>query len=57
MPGPGQPAKIAGYLGADKAFDHAIADFADAYADQNERDYAAFIAAIRTGRVAAESGI
>ena len=53
----GQPAEIAGYLGTDKAFDHAIGDFAAAYADQNERDYAAFVAAIRAGRVAAESGI
>ena len=53
----GQPAEIAGYLGTDKAFDHAIGDFAVAYADQNERDYAAFVAAIKAGRVAAESGV
>jgi hypothetical protein len=53
----GQPAEIAGYLGSDKAFEHAIADFATAYADQNERDYAAFVAAIKAGRVAAESGV
>jgi uncharacterized protein (DUF2252 family) len=53
----GQPAEIAGYLGPDKAFDHAIADFAVAYADQNERDHAAFVAAIKAGRVAAESGV
>jgi uncharacterized protein (DUF2252 family) len=53
----GHPAEIAGYLGTDKAFDHAIGDFAAAYADQNERDYAAFVAAIKAGRVAAESGV
>jgi uncharacterized protein (DUF2252 family) len=53
----GQPAEIAGYLGSDTAFDHAMGEFAVAYADQNERDHAAFVAAIRTGRVEAESGV
>ena len=53
----GHPAEIAGYLGTDKAFDHAIGDFAAAYADQNERDYASFVAAIKAGRVVAESGV
>jgi uncharacterized protein (DUF2252 family) len=53
----GQPAEIAGYLGDDRAFDHAIGDFAVAYADQNERDHAAFVAAIRAGRIAAEPGV
>ena len=33
---------IASYLGKGDAFDRAIADFSAAYADQNERDYAAF---------------
>jgi hypothetical protein len=53
----GQPAEIAGYLGTDKAFDHALGDFAVAYADQNERDHAAFVAAIRAGRIAADPGV
>jgi uncharacterized protein (DUF2252 family) len=53
----GQPAEIAGYLGTDKAFDHAIGDFAAAYADQNERDHTAFVAAIAAGRITAESGV
>ena len=53
----GHPAEIAGYLGTDRAFDHAIGDFAAAYADQNERDHEAFVAAIRAGRVDAESGV
>ena len=30
---------IAAYLGSGDAFDHAMASFAEAYADQNERDY------------------
>lgn len=49
----GEPASIAGYLGKGDTFDRAIADFAVAYADQNERDYAAFTAAIREGRIEA----
>ena len=53
----GQPAEIAGYLGDDRAFDHAISDFAVAYADQNERDHAAFVAVIKAGRIAAKSGV
>jgi hypothetical protein len=53
----GQPAEIAGYLGTDTAFDHAIGDFAAAYADQNERDHAAFVAAITAGRIAADPGV
>ena len=53
----GQPAEIAGYLGGDTAFEHAIGEFADAYADQTERDHAAFVAAIKAGRVPAEPGV
>jgi Uncharacterized protein conserved in bacteria (DUF2252) len=44
---------IASYLGKSDAFDRAIADFAVAYADQNERDYEAFAAAVREGRLIA----
>ena len=53
----GQPAEIAGYLGDDDAFEKAIGRFAEAYADQTERDHAAFLAAIAAGRIAAESGV
>jgi uncharacterized protein (DUF2252 family) len=48
---------IATYLGKSDAFDRSIADFAAVYADQNERDYEAFVAAVRTGRIAAETGL
>ncbi len=52
----GDPAMVAGYLGAGTVFDEAIAAFALAYADQTETDWQAFVAAIRAGRiVAAES--
>ena len=46
---------IASYLGGSDAFDEAIADFSDVYADQNERDYDALVAAARDGRVVAQS--
>ncbi len=51
----GDAAAIAGYLGSGEAFDRALAEFSVAYADQNERDYAAFVDAIDAGRIEAES--
>ncbi len=45
---------IASYLGASDAFDRAIADFAEAYADQSERDHAALLVAIDAGRIEAQ---
>jgi uncharacterized protein (DUF2252 family) len=48
---------IAAYLGGGDAFDRALAEFAEAYADQNERDHAALVGAIEDGRVAAEPGV
>jgi uncharacterized protein (DUF2252 family) len=48
---------IASYLGKGESFDRAIADFSAAYADQNERDYAAFAAAVDSGRLAARTGV
>jgi uncharacterized protein (DUF2252 family) len=53
----GDPASIAAYLGDDDALDHAIGEFAVAYADQTERDYAAFVAAIKAGRLQAQAGV
>jgi uncharacterized protein (DUF2252 family) len=48
---------IASYLGKNDVFDNAIADFSDAYADQNERDYQALAAAVGSGRIEAQSGL
>jgi hypothetical protein len=48
---------IASYLGRGDAFDRAIADFSVAYADQTERDYAAFSAAVDSGRLVAQTGL
>ena len=47
---------IAEYLGSGDVFDRALAEFAESYADQNERDYEAFQDAVRGGRLAAEAG-
>jgi uncharacterized protein (DUF2252 family) len=48
---------IASYVGKSNAFDEAVADFSAAYADQNEHDYDAFVGAVKTGRIAAETGL
>jgi uncharacterized protein (DUF2252 family) len=49
----GEPALISGYLGKGDTFDHAIVDFAVAYADQVERDYECFSKAVRDGEIEA----
>ena len=51
------PAQISGYLGNGDTFDRAIASFAEAYAGQAERDHAALLAAIKEGRVQAQTGV
>jgi uncharacterized protein (DUF2252 family) len=48
---------LAAYLGGSAKFDQAIADFAETYADQNERDYAALQAAVKDGRAEAATEI
>ena len=53
----GDPVAIAAYLGSSDAFDRALTTFAEAYADQNERDYDALQAAVASGRVAAQTGV
>ena len=50
----GDRVAIAAYLGAGESFDRAIAEFAEDYADQSERDHAALVAAIESGRLEAE---
>jgi uncharacterized protein (DUF2252 family) len=48
---------IASYLGNGDSFDRAIAGFSAAYADQNEKDYEAFAAAVKSGRLTARTGL
>jgi len=47
----GDAAMIAGYMGSNSTFDDAVCEFAVEYADQNQRDYRAFIKAVREGRI------
>ena len=48
---------IASYLGTSDSFDRAIVEFSKAYADQNERDYQELAAAVKSGRIKAETGL
>lgn len=52
----GDPVAIANYLGTNDQFDHALATFAETYADQNERDYATLRRAVHDGHLVAENG-
>jgi uncharacterized protein (DUF2252 family) len=53
----GDSVQISGYLGNSDVFDQAIADFAEAYADQTERDHAGLVAAIKVDRVQAKTDV
>ena len=49
------PAVLTGYMGKSTAFEDALANFSTAYADQNERDHAELLKAIRSGRIEART--
>jgi uncharacterized protein (DUF2252 family) len=53
----GDPVAISEYLDEGDAFDRSITDFSERYADQNERDFEEFVAAVRSGRLQAQEGI
>ena len=53
----GDAIAIGSYLGSGDVFDRAMSDFAEAYADQNEKDYAELKNAVDSGRVKAEFGL
>jgi hypothetical protein len=53
----GDRGALSAYLGKDTAFDQALAEFATAYAEQNQRDYQALIDAVKSGRIKAETGV
>jgi uncharacterized protein (DUF2252 family) len=48
---------IASYLGKGPTFDRAILEFSRAYAEQNELDYKALAAAVKSGKITAETGL
>jgi len=53
----GDVAKIANYCGKSEDLDEALADFAEAYGDQTERDHALLVKAIKAGKVSAVEGV
>jgi len=53
----GDPVAMAEYLGDSDTFDRSVTDFSARYADQNERDFQAFVKAIRSGRLQAVEGL
>jgi uncharacterized protein (DUF2252 family) len=53
----GDRVAIASYLGQGDAFDRAVHEFAVAYADQNEKDYAALQEAAAAGRITVQEGV
>ena len=52
----GDSVEIAAYLGNSTRFDESLVRFAEAYADQTERDYAVLVAAHKAGRIQAVPG-
>ena len=53
----GDPIAISNYLGKNGKFDRSITDFSRRYADQNERDYQAFLGAVKSGKLIAHEGV
>ena len=53
----GDAIAIASYLGTSDTFDRALARFAEAYADQNERDYTTLTKAVEDGQITAQTGV
>jgi uncharacterized protein (DUF2252 family) len=53
----GSPWQLSGYIGSGSAFPDAIEQFAMLYADQNDRDYAAFMQALSDGRLPVVYGV
>jgi uncharacterized protein (DUF2252 family) len=53
----GDRVAIAAYLGNKPTFEEAIADFAEAYAEVNDRDYNALATAAGSGAIAVERGV
>ena len=52
----GDPFQISGYIGSGTVFAEALTEFGYAYADQAQRDFEAFTAAIASGRIEAKKG-
>jgi hypothetical protein len=53
----GDPLTISAYIGASDTFPQALAQFATAYADQNDNDHQALVKAIADGALLAEANV
>jgi len=53
----GDAALLTGYMGKGEAFEDAMVQFSRAYAQQNARDHAALLAAVRNGRIEARRDV
>ena len=53
----GDAVAISQCLSSGTAYDKAMADFSARYADQNQRDYEAFVQAVASGRIQAVAGV
>ena len=53
----GSPIAIAAYMGTNGRFERSMTAFAEAYADQNDRDHDALVTAVRDGRLQAIEGV
>jgi hypothetical protein len=53
----GDPIAIGSYLGGGTSFDHAILEFSNAYAKQNQSDFDELASAVKSGRITAETGV
>ena len=53
----GDSIAVAAYLGKSTRLDRALSDFAEAYADQNERDHRALAEAVASGRIEARTDV
>jgi hypothetical protein len=48
---------MAAYLGGSASFEVAVHEFAESYANQNERDHRSLVEAVAAGRISAEPGV
>jgi hypothetical protein len=48
---------VAAYPGSGPSFDLAVREFAEKYADQNERDHQSLVSAIAAGGIEAQAGV
>jgi len=53
----GDAIAVGSYLGGGDRFDRAMCEFADSYANQNERDFESLTQAIADGRIEAKTGV